>query len=316
MVPKNLENTIVIIGSTASGKSELAHFISKYYNSTWQKTAIINLDAFQIYKELNAGTAKPTIYEQQEYEYHGLNICNIQENIDALKFSEICIEYKNEILNQNKIAICVGGSGLYLRAFLHGLDEVPSRSPEIRNEIRKKAEDYGWTWCYEWLKKIDLKRSEQIHQNDKIRIERALEIYLSTGKPMSEFESKNEVLHEQKLNFPCSIIYTDRPKDDLKNRIQKRVVQMIENGWIEEVENLYKKYGENLFEFYSMRAIGYIEILNFIKNKDKNKNELIEKINSRTWQYAKRQITWNSKEKKHYIWHTEEQKLIPYENYK
>lgn len=309
MVSKNLiinSNffAIVIIGPTASGKTSLAHNIADSLKQNGVETELVNLDAFQIYREISAGTAKPNTDEINKYKYHCLDIIEPSEYLDANSFANIVLNTCNNIILKKKVPICVGGSGLYLRAFLHGLDDLPPRDEKFRNQIRKIAEDKGWAWCHQLLNNVDPVRASELHPNDKTRIERALEIYNSLGKPMSSLRTKVNALGEQQTLFPCYIIHMEPTSSFLKERIKNRIPLLFNLGWLNEVQHLYEKYGDKLKSFNAMKAIGYNEVLEYIINNPNDTTELpalhflYEKIETLTWQYAKRQSTWNSKEKK------------------
>lgn len=298
---------ILIIGPTASGKTSLAHAIADSLKQQKMNTELVNLDAFQIYKDVIAGTAKPNIDEINKYDYHCIDMISPPENLDANSFAKIATNICHEITSRGHIPICVGGSGLYLRAFLHGLDELPPRDDKFRTQLRKIAEEKGWPWCHQLLKEVDPIRASELHPNDKTRIERALEIYQMLGKPMSSLRSKTEMIGTQNTLFPCYVIHLEPADIFLKERIKERIPLLFKQGWVLEVQKLLHTYGENLRNFHSMKAIGYLEIIDYlIKNKEQFSQNfelappdyLLEKINTLTWQYAKKQGTWNSKEKK------------------
>ncbi len=311
MVSKNINEqlnfkSLLIIGPTASGKSALAHRIFSDFSHTIP-FEIVNVDAFQIYKKVSAGTAKPNVVEQKQYHYHCLDILAPHAAMDANQYAKIIYSQCSAIYKKGHIPLCVGGSGLYLRAFLHGLDPFPGQNAEIRAKIKAMAAEHGWAYCHAELQKVDPIRANELHPNDKTRIERALELYYLLGKPMSTLRSKTETLGEQKTLFPAFIIHTEPAENILKQKIRERIPSMFAQGWIPEVEQLLLEFGAELRNFNSMKAIGYIEILNFISQKKELNEEydpfsppaqLLEKIATLTWQYAKRQMTWNAKEKK------------------
>lgn len=300
----------IIIGATASGKTALAHELCEELEKKGRGCEIVNLDAFQIYKELNAGTAKPSAAEQTRYAYHGIDVCTVQENLDANSFASLAHAYCVQIEQRNKVPICVGGSGLYLRAFLHGLDELPPRNTEIRKHIQSRAEREGWPSLHAWLVQVDPIRASQLHPNDKVRIERALEIFLSSGTPMGAQLSHTKALSAQKTLFPSFVIQVEPPKETLKKRIAERVPHLFAQGWVEEVEQLHARFGSALAHFYSMRAIGYAQVLQFILNEKRTpQSELMAQITTATTQYAKRQMTWNAQEKKDFSFHAPQQKV-------
>lgn len=312
MVPKNIENTIIILGPTGVGKTNFAHRFADELRNQGKEVAFLSLDPFQTYQGWNIGTAKPTPKEQEEYSYKNIDLFDASQTLDAAKFAKICDDLRTQYLDDRKTIICVGGSGLYTRAFLHGLDNSPTRDEKIRSEIRQKADQNGWKWCHQWLQSLDSKRASQIHENDKTRIERALEICLLSQRNPSKINSKDAVLKAQKLRFPCSIIFVTCPKDQLKQQIFQRVTTMFEHGWIAEVEEIYEKFGEKCRDFSAMKAIGYLDILDYLLSENSSRKEqLINKIQTKTWQYAKRQMTWFAKEKKHFIWDWENEQLKP-----
>jgi len=291
------QKPLVILGPTASGKSALAHSIYDQLELKNIRCHIINLDAFQIYKELNAGTAKPSAQEQAQYRYHGIDLCKVTENMDANTFSKKMRVLCDDLTKQGHFPICVGGSGLYLRAFLHGLDDLPQRDEKIRDHIQKRAQEHGWPWCHQWLAQVDPTRAAELHPNDKTRIERALEIFLLSGKPASALRSKTNILASQDMALDCFVLHIKPQADDLKERISLRVHHMLQQGWIQEVQNLLEIHGENLKSYHAMCAIGYLDVLSFLTQQDMNLDELRQIISTKTWQYAKRQMTWNAKEK-------------------
>lgn len=304
MVFANLNfKCIVILGATASGKTALAHKIADELFKQNKNCQLVNLDAFQIYKELNIGTAKPTQEEILKYKYHGIDICKINENLDANTFARLCWQSCDAIYQKNSIPICVGGSGLYLRAFLHGLDSLPTRNEKIRQEIEEVAQRDGWPACHAWLARVDPIRAQELHPNDKTRIERALEIFLATGVPQSANRSKEKLLKEQMTLFPCFVIHCKKETAILKEDINKRVEFLFEQGWQEEVVQLYIKYGSELQHFHALQAIGYKQIVQSLQ-KPTMQAQLVEKIKTLTWQYAKKQLTWCAKEKTDFFyWH-------------
>ena len=298
---------VLILGPTASGKTALAHSIAEGLKQSGIIAELVNLDAFQIYQNVSAGTAKPNSDEIKKYQYHGIDILQPQENLDANSFAKIVTKTCQEITSRHHIPICVGGSGLYLRAFLHGLDDLPPRDDEFRSQLRKLADEKSWPWCHQLLNEVDPIRASELHPNDKTRIERALEIYKILGKPMSSLRSKTDIIGTQNTLFPCYVVHLEPNDLFLKERIKERVPLLFKQGWLREVQNLLDIYGEEIKNFHSMKAIGYLEILDYlIKNREQLPqilqseipDYLIEKINTMTWQYAKKQGTWNSKEKK------------------
>lgn len=291
---------VVVIGSTASGKSLLAHRLFQFLKEHGRKTVCVNLDAFQLYRGVTAGTAKPTEEEIQEYCYRGIDLFEPHENVDARQYAEVLTRECELATARGEVPICVGGSGLYLRAFLHGLDELPARSEPVRSFLRACAQAWGWPHLHGWLSVLDAQRAAELHPNDKTRIERALEVFFVTGKKMSTLSTLRETLSKQQCLFDAFIVRVKLEETVLRERIEARTKLLLEAGWIEEVEALYQRYGDKLKDFQSMKAIGYPEILALVAAREKpNAEVLAQSISTATWQYARRQRTWNAKEVVH-----------------
>lgn len=276
---------IVIVGPTASGKTALSIELAKKIDGE-----IISCDSMQIYKDMNIGSAKPTIEEMQGIKHYMIDIAEPTERFSVAEYKKRSEEAIEEILQKGKVPIIVGGTGLYANSLIYNIEynEI-MLDEEYRKNLMKIAEtEAGLATLYEKARSIDPVAMEKISSNDKKRIIRVLEIKHSTGKNKTELElesRKNEVKYEYKvfaINMPREILY---------DRINKRVDIMIENGLIDEVENIIEKYKE--FPT-AMQAIGYKEIVMYLKG-ELTKQEAIEKIKQESRRYAKRQITWFKK---------------------
>ena len=255
---------IVICGPTASGKTALSIELAKKINGE-----IISSDSMQIYKYMNIGTAKPSKEEMQGINHY------------LLDFAEAAIE---EILAKGKTPIVVGGTGLYVDSLIYGIEYQDIELDEkYRKELEDRTSKEGLEKLYEEAQKIDPKAMEKISKNDKKRILRVLEIYKATGKNKTEQE-----IESRKKGFA---INWDRKA--LYERINKRVDMMIEQGLIQEVEQLLKRYNE--FPT-AMQGLGYKEVVEYLQGIT-SKEEMIEKLKMETRRYAKRQITWFKKNK-------------------
>ena len=244
----------------------------------------------QIYKDMNIGSAKPTIEEMQGIKHYMIDIAEPTERFSVAEYKKRSEEAIEKILQKGKVPIIVGGTGLYANSLIYNIEynEI-ILDEEYRKNLMKIAEtEVGLATLYEKARSIDPVAMEKISSNDKKRIIRVLEIKHSTGKNKTELElesRKNEVKYEYKvfaINMPREILY---------DRINKRVDIMIENGLIDEVENIIEKYKE--FPT-AMQAIGYKEIVMYLKG-ELTKQEAIEKIKQESRRYAKRQITWFKK---------------------
>ena len=273
---------IVIVGPTASGKTSLSIELAKQI-----KGEIISCDSMQIYKDMDIGSAKPTKEEMQGIKHYIIDEVLPTERFSVARYKQEAEKAIEEILKKGKTPIVVGGTGLYANSLIYGIEYDDIKLDEkYREELMKIAETQeGLEKLYNEAKKIDEKATEKISPNDKKRIIRILEIYKATGKNKTEQEiesRKKEVKYDYKI-FGINI---ERPI--LYERINKRVDIMIDQGLIEEVKKLIKKYQE--FPT-AMQAIGYKEIVEYLNN-ELSLEEAIEKIKQETRRYAKRQITW------------------------
>lgn len=277
-------NSIIILGPTASGKTEISIKLAKILN-----TEIVNADCLQIYKHLNIGTAKATIKEQDGIKHHLLDFVEPDCEFSVSEYKNMAMPIILNLINQNKIPIIVGGTGFYVQSLLTNYEYGNSVKDEnLRAELNKLAQEKGNREVYNYLVKIDPESAKNIHENDLKRVIRAIEIFKLTGTKKSELNNTMQNSMQTPLN-PL-IIVINRDRDELYERINKRVDIMIENGLVNEVEQLVKKF--NLTKNnQSMQAIGYKEILDYL-NHELTLNEAIEKIKISTRHYAKRQITW------------------------
>ncbi len=279
------EKVIVIGGPTASGKTALSIELAKTINGE-----IISADSMQIYEEMNIGTAKPDEQEKQNIPHYMLDFIKPNERYSVADYKRDAKKCIKEILKKGKTPIIVGGTGLYIDSLIYEI-EFPEIEIDIsyRKELENIVKIEGLNTLYEKAKKIDSEAMEKISPNDQKRILRVLEIYHQTGKTKSflDKESKKEPEYDYKMfaiNMDREILY---------DRINKRVDKMIENGLIEEVETIYKKYKE--FPT-AMQALGYKEVVDYLEKKV-TKEEMIEKIKMESRRYAKRQLTWFRKNK-------------------
>ena len=276
------QKVIVICGPTASGKTKLSIEVAKKINGE-----IVSADSMQIYKEMDIGTAKPTIEEMQGIKHYLLDFVSPDKRYSVAEYKKDAINAIDEIIEKNKVPIVVGGTGLYINSLIYGI-EYPEIEIDIkyRNELERTADEPdGLRKLYEMAKKIDEEAIKNISPNDKKRICRVLEIYHSTGKTKTQQEIESRK-NGPKYDYLVYGLNMDREK--LYDRINKRVDIMIQDGLIEEVKKVASKYKE--FPT-AMQGLGYKEVLEYL-NGDTTKEEMIEKIKMETRRYAKRQLTW------------------------
>ena len=278
---------IVIVGPTASGKTALSIELAKKINGE-----IVSCDSMQIYKDMNIGSAKPTVQEMQGIKHYLIDVVKPDERFSVAEYKKQAENAIEEIISKGKMPIVIGGTGLYADSLIFGI-EYPEL--EYDEEYRKSLEeiaktDEGLKELYRRAKEIDEEAINKISENDRKRIIRILEIYHQTGKTKTELEvesRKNEV----KYDYRVFAINMDR--EVLYERINKRVDLMIKDGLIDEVEQLLEKYKG--FPT-SMQGLGYKEVVQYLNNEF-TKDEMIDKIKQETRRYAKRQLTWFRKNK-------------------
>lgn len=278
---------IVIVGPTASGKTALSIELAKKINGE-----IVSCDSMQIYKDMDIGSAKPTQEEMQGIKHYMIDIATPEERFSVAEYKKQAETAIEEILNKGKTPIVVGGTGLYANSLIYGIEYNEIKLDEqYRNKLEKIASsEKGLSELYEEAVKIDCQAMSIISPNDKKRIIRVLEIYHSTGKTKTELEIESR---KNGVKYDYKVFAINMEREILYERINKRVDIMIENGLIDEVKNILKKYKE--FPT-AMQGLGYKEVVEYF-NKEISKEEMIEKIKQETRRYAKRQLTWFRKNK-------------------
>ncbi len=278
---------IVIVGPTASGKTALSIELAKKINGE-----IVSSDSMQIYKDMDIGSAKTTKEEMQGIKHYMIDNVSPEERFSVAEYKRQAEDAIKEILSKGKTPIVVGGTGLYSDSLIYGIEYNDIKLDEkYREELEKIAnQEDGLAQLYKQAEKIDIKAMEKISPNDKKRIIRVLEIYHSTGKTKTELEIESR---KKGVKYDYRVFAINMDREILYDRINKRVDIMIENGLIEEVENLLKKYKS--FPT-AMQGLGYKEVVEYLDGKT-TKEEMIEKIKQETRRYAKRQLTWFRKNK-------------------
>ncbi len=286
MKPK--PKVIVIAGPTASGKTALSIELAKQIDGE-----IVSSDSMQIYQDMDIGTAKVTKEEMQGIQHYLIDFVSPNQRYsvsDFKKDSEIAIE---KILSKGKVPIVAGGTGLYIDSLIYGI-EYPDMEfdEEYRNLLMQQAQTpEGLQELFEQARKIDEEAISQISQNDKKRIIRILEIYKVTGKNKTEQEKESR---KKGVKYDFKVFAIDMEREKLYERINRRVDLMLEQGLVEEVQNLRKKY--DCFPT-AMQGLGYKEVVQYLEQECLYE-EMVEKIKQETRRYAKRQLTWFRKNKR------------------
>lgn len=273
---------IVVCGPTAVGKTELAIFIAKHF-----QTEIISADSRQFYNELNIGVAKPTDEQLKKVKHHFINSISVFDDYNVGKFEKDALRVLEEIFLKKNIAVLVGGSGLYIKAVCEGLDEYPDIDKEIREQVKSLYEEKGIVALQEELRKRDKKYFEQVDKENPHRLIRALEVCISTGKPFSSFQ----FLEKKKRNFIPIKIGLNIKREKLYEKVNQRVDDMFKDGLLEEAKNLFPNKTLN-----SLQTVGYQELFDCM-DKRISMQEATDLIKQHTRNYAKRQITWFNKDK-------------------
>lgn len=275
---------INIIGPTASGKSACAIELAKHLDGE-----IICMDSATIYKGMDIGTAKPDLAERQGIPHHLLDIKDPAASYSAADFALDAANLAKQIRDTNRIPIICGGTMLYYKSLLEGLNELPNANHTIRQKIEEQAQDLGWPKMHKQLEQVDPITAARLAPNDSQRIQRALEIYEASGKTMSDWlKQKRQPLLNDWHFITVSLEPDERQL--LHKRIADRYKSMLELGLIEEVQKLYKRTDLNP-SLPSIRCVGYRQLWDYLDNKT-SLDLAIEKSITATRQLAKRQITW------------------------
>ena len=275
---------LVIAGPTGVGKTDLSIKLAKLLNAD-----IISADSAQIYKGMNIGTAKITVEEMQGVKHYMLDVVEPIKKYSVGDYQTAVDNILNEKEKENKNIILTGGTGLYIGSITEGLSDLPAGDPILREELLKLDSEE----LYKKLMELDPQAAQDIHINNRRRVERAVEVCLLTGDKFSVLSKKN--IKNNNYNF--FKVALERDREYLYERINLRVDIMLEKGLEQEVRDLYEKYGENLRK---INIIGYTELIEYFNGKV-TYEEAVENIKRNSRRYAKRQFTW-FKNDPTYVW--------------
>ena len=286
---------IVIVGPTAVGKTDFCVTLAQKLN-----TEIISADSRQIFREMKIGTAMPDNDTLQKAKHHFIGTKSIHEYYTAGMFELDVLDLLQKRFNRKQTMIMTGGSGLYINAVCNGIDALPKADTEIRHKLVRQYEEEGLKGIRNQLKMLDPDSYQTIDLKNPKRILKALEVSLTTGKPYSSFltrQSKSRPFHILKIGLK-------RNRNELYNRINKRVDQMIEQGLIEEARELYPYKHLN-----PLNTVGYKELFDYFEGKI-SLEEAIRLIKRNSRRYAKRQLTWFARDKEIEWFHPENKDQI------
>lgn len=276
------KTVLIIAGPTAVGKTAIAIDAALLL-----KTAIISADSRQCYKELSIGVARPSVKELEEVPHYFIASHSIKEEMTAAGFEQYALQEINELFKTKDAVVMTGGTGLYIKAFCEGLDEIPTIPAEIRNKVVDLYKINGLEWLQEQVKEKDPVFYEVGEIQNPQRMMRALEVVEATGQSIIDFRKGGKTQHD----FRIVKIALELPREELNQRINTRVDQMIEAGLLEEVRRLMPYRHLN-----ALQTVGYAELFDHLEGKI-SLSDAVELIKQHTRQYAKRQMTWFRKDK-------------------
>lgn len=278
---QNNKTLISIVGPTAIGKTNLAIEVAKHFQSE-----IISCDSRQFFKEMKIGTAVPSEEELTEVKHHFIQNISIHEKYSVGDFERDGLAFLNNYFKTNDICVMVGGSGLYEKAITVGFDEFPDVDPKIREDLNNELAEFGIEKLQKELQEVDPKYFEEVDVFNKQRVTRALEIFRGSGLPFSHF--RNQDLNKRPFNIIK--IGLELPREEMYERINRRVDMMMNEGLLNEAKNLFP-----LKDLNALQTVGYRELFDFFEEKI-TLDFAIEEIKKNTRRFAKRQMTWFKKD--------------------
>ncbi len=273
---------IVIVGPTAVGKTKVAIALAKYLH-----TEIISADSRQLYQEMTIGTAKPSLQELEEVQHHFIGSQPIEQAYDAGQYGRDALALISQLFEKYDQLVMCGGSGMYVKAVLEGFDEMPEVPEALRSEIITEYQQKGLGWLQDQVSEKDPEYFQAVDQKNPQRLMRALELIRSTGKPASAF--RNNTKHS--LPFEVVKIGLELDRDQLYDRINQRVDQMMEAGLLQEAKQLFPRKSLN-----ALQTVGYQELFGHFEG-EYDLEEAMRLLKRNTRRYAKRQLTWFKKDK-------------------
>ncbi len=281
MSPKKPQQLIVICGPTAVGKTGFAIELARQFGGE-----IVGADSMQIYRRMDIGTAKPTACEQKRVAHHMVDILNPDEDFDAVRYARLADRCIARLSSEEKVPFVVGGTGLYIKALVHGLTAAAPAATRIRERLQSELAVSGAPAMHRRLQAYDPASAERIHPNDSYRILRALEVFEITGQSITRHYAEHGFAASR---YDALYIGLDLPRDVLYERINRRVEIMLAEGFADEVRTLLEEgYGGDL---KSMQSLGYRHMVDYLRGR-LDWDEAVRTLKRDHRRYAKRQLTW------------------------
>lgn len=268
---------VLILGPTGVGKTELSLRVAEHYGCP-----ILNCDSRQVFKSIPIGTAAPTEAEQARVKHYFIAARALEEDYNAGQYERDALRVLEDLFRTHEVVVMTGGSMLYADAVCYGLDELPAVPAAIRRSVQESYEKHGLTWLQAEVQRLDPNYWEEVDQQNPARLAHCVELSLTTGKPYSSLRTNTRVQRP----FRIVKVALERPREELYDRINRRVLQMIEEGLVEEARSVYPKRHLN-----SLQTVGYRELFACFDG-EYDLNRAIELIQQNTRHYAKRQMTW------------------------
>ncbi|TCI04664.1 tRNA (adenosine(37)-N6)-dimethylallyltransferase MiaA [Corallincola luteus] len=274
---------IFLMGPTASGKTDLAMALNEVY-----PCEVISVDSALVYRGMDIGTAKPSSAELAQCPHQLIDVIDPAEAYSAARFRQDALQLMHNAVAAGKLPVLVGGTMLYFKTLLEGLSELPEADPGLRKQIELEADSKGWQALHDELASFDPDSAARIHPNDPQRLSRAIEVYRSSGKSLSEW-----IAQQSAEPLPFDVVqFAIAPNDRqvLHQRIELRFKQMVEQGLVEEVRRLYER-GDLHIDLPSIRCVGYRQVWEYLEGRYDEKEMIFRGVVA-TRQLAKRQLTW------------------------
>lgn len=289
---------IVVVGATASGKTDLSIALARYYNAP-----IISTDSRQVYKGLPIGTAYPSEEQLQMVEHHFIGELELTENFNCGEYEKQALERLEKLFEKHETVMAVGGSGLYIRALCEGMDDLPEADEALRAELMSRLQNEGLDSLLAQLKELDAEFYEVVDRQNPARVMRALEVCLASGCKYSQLRKSER----KERDFQIVKVGITMPREQLYDRINRRVDIMVEAGLEAEARAVLPYRNCN-----SLRTVGYVEMFDYFDGKT-TFEQAVELIKRNSRHYAKRQITWFGRDKD-IVWFNrgEEEQIVKY----